>query len=447
MARQIGWSTLNASWPARTLGTGLAALMLFVVTTDRVSAQDRSFRLGGFFEHDSFLYLEDGEPGRTDSRNQVTVQLEGTVELGPRATLFAALETRADASDSERNRLRLEEAYADLYLRNLDLRIGRQIIRWTRTDLVHTKDDLSPLDLTDLLDTEDERLGLEAVRVRYYLGDWTLEGVVAPSVRFSPLPDASSRWFPVFPTIVPLPEEPTVPVKATSRLLPTRRPPRRLESSTLALRVSTSYRGWDLAAHAFDGWNDLPSVRTLPRPTPTGLLELGFQPEVHPLRSVGVDLATTFGDLGLRAEVTWKEAVVPAGRRDLVDDRYLHVVVDVERAFDGVSPRDELSVLLEWSQQMPHGGPSWGETDLEHVFRRAFLTRLGYRLRNALELELVGVYRPGPGDAYLRPSVLYHLRDGLTLEVSYDHLAGPEGSFLGDFADNRRIQSRLKYSF
>ena len=72
----------------------------------------------------------------------------------------------------------LREAYLDLYLNNFDIRFGRQQIIWGKADGAFITDIVSPKDLSEFLlpDFEEIRMGVNAIKIDYYLTPLNLYG-------------------------------------------------------------------------------------------------------------------------------------------------------------------------------------------------------------------------------------------------------------------------------
>ena len=101
-----------------------------------------------------------------------------------------------------------DELYAEVVYGKFDLRIGRQVISWGKTDLVNPTDHLSPRDFTDPLESEEERLGVIAVRPRVQWGRTPVGGRDRPRIhRAASCRAGSSRWSP------PLPRVPNPPIR------------------------------------------------------------------------------------------------------------------------------------------------------------------------------------------------------------------------------------------
>lgn len=100
----------------------------------------------------------------------------------------------------------LREAYVDLYFNNSDLRLGKQMLVWGRTEGAFITDILTPVDLSEFLtqDFTDIRQGVTALNYTRYFGSDFLQLVVNPVFNPNQIPDPNSRWFPrqVVPTTI-----------------------------------------------------------------------------------------------------------------------------------------------------------------------------------------------------------------------------------------------------
>jgi len=122
----------------------------------------------------------------------------------------------------------------------LDLKIGRQIVVWGKSDNVRVTDVLNPMDRREpgMTDIEDLRLPITMSRLDYSFDRWTVTGIVAHEVRFDKLPAYGSDYY---TSASPLPEE--------------EKPSFALENQELAMAVNGVFSGWGVsfyAAHVFD---------------------------------------------------------------------------------------------------------------------------------------------------------------------------------------------------
>jgi len=184
----------------------ISFFVLFAVSS---FLQAQKLELNGFVEVDHISYFKNSEESKVNSRNQGILQLELRSSLGSQAAIFSAVEFREDQSDPSRKRIYLDEVYIDLYLGSFDFRLGKQIIVWGKADGINPTDNITPWDFSDFLDTEDERIGVFALKANYYIGELTLEGILIPAFAPSLLPSRNSRWFPDFPERITNPMYPT----------------------------------------------------------------------------------------------------------------------------------------------------------------------------------------------------------------------------------------------
>jgi len=134
----------------------------------------------------------------------------------------------------------------DLYLQgsllpSLDLKIGRQIIAWGRSDNFRVTDILNPLDNREpgLTDIEDLRLPLAMTRLSYYLGKWDLEIIGIHEHQYDKNPPFGHDFYPY-----PLPPPADI------------RPAHTLENTELAVDLTGNFSGWDLSFYYAYTFND-----------------------------------------------------------------------------------------------------------------------------------------------------------------------------------------------
>ena len=92
-------------------------------------------------------------------------------------------------------------------LDNLDLKLGRQIVNWGRSDTVRVLDIVNPLDNREpgLVDIEDLKRPVTMLRLDYYLRgrlkSWNLQALVIPEIRYNQDPPYGHDFNPLpFPT-------------------------------------------------------------------------------------------------------------------------------------------------------------------------------------------------------------------------------------------------------
>ena len=79
----------------------------------------------------------------------------------------------------------------------IDIKVGRQIVVWGKSDNIRITDSLNPMDRTapGMVDIEDLRLGRGMMKVDYFMDKWSLSGIVLQENRFSTMPEVGSDYY------------------------------------------------------------------------------------------------------------------------------------------------------------------------------------------------------------------------------------------------------------
>jgi hypothetical protein len=411
-------------------------------------------RLRGFVEYDNITYMKNGDKQKINGRNQGILQLELRHQVNPNADIFGSVEIRNDQANPARDRIYLDEAYINLYLGDIDIRVGKQIYAWGRADGFNPTDNLTAWDFSDILDTDDEKIGVISARANYYIGDWSIEAVLVPSFTASILPaEVSSRWLPELPAAVPnpmYPEAGPATLQASYRFARPILPDEGVKSTQYAMKLSGLASGWDFSISWFDGFDDLPAVHNITVvDSAFTTAEITLQSKYHRRRAIGADFATAFGGLGVRGEAAYYLTEDWDGTDPAIDDPYLQYVLGLDYTFRDVLPGKDLFVLMQWVQevQMPDRNTVYRITDFNHLFRKSLMAKADLSLGEFVKLTFEGVVNLNTDDWWLRPGMEWSVTDGVKLLATADLLGGPQDSFFGGFSDNRRLQFRLKYSF
>ncbi|MFZ5772836.1 MAG: DUF1302 domain-containing protein [Thermodesulfobacteriota bacterium] len=140
----------------------------------------------------------------------------------------------------------LREAFVQGALSDsLDLKLGRQIVVWGRSDNFRVTDLLNPLDYREpgLTDLEDLRLPTTMSKIDYFRGNWQLALIGIHEHRFDKLPPFGSDFY---PAPLPAPSE--------------EKPAATLGNTGLALEVQGIFSGWDISFYGADVYNDQSTI-------------------------------------------------------------------------------------------------------------------------------------------------------------------------------------------
>jgi hypothetical protein len=135
--------------------------------------------------------------------------------------------------DSQEGEVELREAFVQRAVReNIDVKLGRQIVVWGRSDTFRVTDILNPLDNREpgVTDIEDLRLPTAMSKIDYFQGPWQLSLVTVHEHRSSKLPPFGSDFY---PSSIPAPADNS--------------PADTLSNTGLALEARAVLPGWDIS--------------------------------------------------------------------------------------------------------------------------------------------------------------------------------------------------------
>ncbi len=128
-------------------------------------------------------------------------------------------------------------------LDDVDVKIGRQVVNWGRSESLRVLDQLNPLDNREigLGDIENLRLPVFMGKLDYYFYKWDLSLIAIPETKFSKNPVYGSDFYTYSFEISE--DEPTD-----------------IEDTSWALGLTGIFSGWDVSFHAARLWADTPYV-------------------------------------------------------------------------------------------------------------------------------------------------------------------------------------------
>jgi hypothetical protein len=347
--------------------------------------------------------------------------------------------------DVENQSAEIREIYLDAHLSFLDIRIGKQIVRWGVVEGARILDEINPLDFKEFIlrDVSDRYIPRWGVKSDIYLGEYALEGLYIPDLKFHKPASVGSQFeqFQILPgTIVP---------------------ESNLQNADWGLRVSKTLLGIDLAASYYYMWDPFPaSYRSV-----FGLGGFGvsptvnFQPRYTKVRVYGGTLSKSFGKIVFSAEGAY------------VADKYFGTLVGADPANPGQFIYGELmrnylkyAVGLDFTfysadislsaQQQKILGYDSTTIQREYDTVLSFFGRKPF-LNDRLIPSILVLYFLVDNDYLLRPKIEYSLTDHLKISGGLDLMVGPiawgplpgEFTFVGYFSNESRAEFDITYSF
>jgi hypothetical protein len=431
-------------------------------------AQVRNLELNGYVRADLFIGKAPGVDASELKSGYGELSLSARARADHWGDAYGELRLRNGFEWGERlTEIALREAYINLFLGPLDLRFGQQIIAWGRADGFNPTDNLTPRDMNVRSANEDDRrFANVALRGWLNLPPTRLELVWVPF--YEP-----SR-FPSFELPAPLElGEPNVPDQNLTKGIGAAR----LHFESAAFEGSISY----LVGHSTFPGLALENVRLELIP-PEVSIDVGFAAYRHHV--VGLDFATTAGEVGLRAEVAYQRPFDWETRADVPLPNLAYVV-----GVDG-EPITNLSIIaqyigryvFEWEELAPSRLDALGDdlpmdearthprgplafveelvaNEVRHKLRaiysqqeevsHAASVRVAWTtLHDTLTLELLAYYGFTVEEYLIRPKITYAIADGINLYVGGEIYGGSEDSLYGLVDETLSAGfAELKYSF
>jgi len=180
--------------------------------------------------------ISDVKMASLQGRLGVSLFYDSIYQLNNQRSLYT--DTFLDLYESE---FEIDEAYLQTRLSpKVDLKVGRQIVVWGKSDNIRVTDILNPLDVRwpGLLDIRFLRMPVTMTKLDFFQGNWNLEGILVNEPRFNKVPVYNGEFFP-FQQAVPEPAEPGWS----------------LSNQQPALALNGIFSGWDLSfytAYVFD---------------------------------------------------------------------------------------------------------------------------------------------------------------------------------------------------
>ncbi len=339
--------------------------------------------------------------------------------------------------------LGIREAYVDFLLDTIDIRVGKQAIIWGQAEGAFITDIVSPRDLRSFIlsDFREIRKGIPAVKVDYYTGAFTLEGIWIP--RFVPIsmPAEGSLWR----------QEPSLLPGAAITPLPSQLPDSSLENSELfgKIRYFGSQINWEVMGGY--AWNDSPHIIGLTVTSPGPPITAEATQAYGRYAVLGGSLSATLGSVVLRSEAAlymdkpFSLAVSGMPPTISVEKHHqLQTLVGLDWSLWGIDLSaqylfsyvfNHTSGLIDQGKQLP---------EFSHTFTfRMQDTFLDDRLTAKLFVYLEG----SPLNALVRPALSWSIEDGVLLEGGLELFVGDEEGTFGSFTDNSLAYVSLRWYF
>ncbi|MGB2712730.1 MAG: hypothetical protein WBC51_01030 [Vicinamibacterales bacterium] len=414
----------------RRCARSLLAVALWAGTAATAHGQAIAHR--GFIEGAAFVFPVEERNDPTHLVGDLLAREEVSLRPAKWLLVGAGVDFRANTDDqvqdsweldwddrgSARPRLSIRRLAATLTRGRLTLEVGKQFVRWGKTDVVVPTDRFAPRDFLTVIDAP--YLAITALRGTVQAGSHTLEAVWSPRLTPSRLPLLGQRWA-------------VLPSTAPSNLWIVEAPVAFPSRGQAGLRYGQIRDRFEYSLSFYDGFNHLPELRFDEfNPSSATIALTRVYP---PLRSYGADAAVPLPWFTLKTEAAYFTSSSPS------TDEYLLYVVQVERQ------------IGEWLLIGGYAGEVVTKRRSPFVFApdrgvsRAFLGRSTYTIDGNRSVELEAAVRYNGDGVYVKAEYSQAYRQHWRAIVSGVALAGDTDDFIGQYRRNSYLRFLLRYSF
>jgi len=390
----------------------------------------QKFEQRGFVENSTVVYPQTAPNDSGRVVDELLFREEASYKFAPWFTVSGSFDARTDshrqtARDAvvdadDRSILRpafsLRRLSATIHRGKLTAEIGRQLIRWGKTDILNPTDRFAPKDyLSSVVDADF--LGVSAARVTYESGGDTVDVVWQPWFTPSRTPLLNQRW------TAPPAEAAGVSIVDAGALYP--------GGSQYGARWNHIGSGYEYSLCFFDGYQNLPSFDVLftPRP-PTVALK-----RMYPgLRLYGGDAAVPLRWLTIKGETAYFTSSTPGA------EEYALYVIQLERQ------------VKEWSFVGGYAGSVVTQDAASPLqfapdrgFAKSFVGRAGLTIDANRSLAIETAVRSGGSFVRFEYSQLFGQHWRATGGIAW--VRGDMDDFLGQYRRNSYGSLAIRYSF
>jgi hypothetical protein len=388
----------------------------------------QNFEQRGFLENRALVYPQTPPNDAAYLVNETLFRWDASIKTGSWFKLSGSFQTqtdshrqiertwRVDADDRsiQRPAFSVRQLSATLHKGKMTAEIGRQFIRWGKTDILIPTDRFAPRDyLSSVVDSDF--LGVTAARLTISGASDSLDLVWQPWLTPSRTPLLNQRW-----TVLP-PQANGVPIVDAGARYP--------GGSQYGARWNHTGSGYEYSLCFFDGFNNLPSFDAKPDARGVGVQR--FYPA---LRLYGGDAAVPLRWLTIKGEAAYFTTSTPGA------EEYVLYVIQLER------------MVKEWSFVGGYAGESVTQSAVNPLafapdrgFARSFVGRAGLTIDVNRSLAVETAVRAA--GSFLRFEYSQALGQHWRVTPGAAWIRGDMTDFLGQFHRNSYLSLAVRYSF
>jgi len=323
---------------------------------------------------------------------------------------------RLDYSDRGvlRPRLSVRRASATFSRAGFTLDVGKQFIRWGKTDIVAPTDRFGARDFLNVFDAQF--LAVSGVRAQYAFGHETLDAVWIPRFTPSRVPLLDQRW-----TVVP-PAAAGIPLVDTTSTLP--------RGAGGGVRWSHVGDGFECALSFFDGLNSFPSVESRP-----GAGQVDVSRLYPSIRTYGGDVAVPSRWFTIKGEAAYFTTTSSFA------DEYVLYVVQLERQ------QGEWMFIGGYSGQVVTVNSGVPSFDPDRGLAKSIVGRASYTVDVNRSIAFEAAVQQAGHGAYGKVEYSQAYGQHWRATAAAVLLTGDQTDFYGQYSHNSNAKVSLRYSF
>jgi hypothetical protein len=406
-----------------------ALLVGFVcIAPGRSAAQTLTQR--GFAEARVTLYPQDAPNDRVNGVADLLLRDEAFLKPAPWIQFAAGLDLRLNTHDQvqgswridigDRRRLRpavsVRRLAGTLTRGPMTIDVGKQFIRWGKTDIVTPTDRFAPRDFLNVLD--GDFLAVSGARGVLQLGPHTLDLVWVPFFTPSRVPLLNQRWAPA-PS-----DSRVISLNEIDGAIP--------DGSQAGVRYSRMADRFEYSLSVFDGFNHLPNVEVVPGLRP-GRFDLVWR---YPsMRSFGGDVAVPTRWFTIKGEAAYSTSRTPG------TDDYLLYVIQLERQ------SGEWQIIGGYAGEAVttrRGGVAFAP---DRGLTRSIVARAAYTIDPNRSVAFEGAVRQNGRGVYSKVEYSQARGQHWRATAGAVLIGGRSDDFLGQYNRNSHVAVGLRYSF
>lgn len=411
-------------------------MLLLLLAVPRIGA-GQAFTNRGFVDGTAFTFPQKAPNDTSRLVGDLVVRDEAFVKPAAWAQFAAGFDLRVNSHDQiedrwrvdfsdrgvRRPRVSIRRLTATFTHRALAVDVGKQFIRWGKTDIVTPTDRFAPADFMSVVD--NEFLAVSGVRASVQIRGETLEAVWVPRITPSRVPLLGQRW------TVGLPNTSVASVVDRGAELPS--------GSQAGARWSHGGSGFEYSLSFFDGFNHLPDLQVRLRPLPSFAAPAPVEVELtrtYPaVRTYGADAALPTRLLTLKAEAAYFTS--PSSSTD----EYVLYAIQLERqSGEWLLVGGYAGEVITERRSAMKFAPDRGMT-------RSIVGRASYTVDSNRSLTFEGVVRQNGRGLYAKAEYSQAQGQHWRATVTSVVLAGHGDDFLGQYRRNSHVALTLRYSF